>query len=201
MKIVRYITYGYNTQKYRLQLFASYAYGAVLDLGYYQLPNIYLKKNPYVKKVCGLDIINPVSPPVGYDEIKVCNLDLDGIPYPSEHFDTVIAGEIIEHLNNPVFLINECYRVLKKNGTLILSTPTPNYYLEIICKCLGVQLEKEHINLFSRSHMTNILERAKFRIVNILSYDFWLPIIKVGIICFRLPEFLSWKQIYIAKKL
>jgi SAM-dependent methyltransferase len=201
MKIVRFITYDYNTQKYRLQLFASYAYGNVLDIGYYQLPNIYFKQNPYVKKVCGLDVINPKHPPIGYDEVKVCNLNREGIPYPSQYFDTVIAGEIIEHLHNPDFLIKECYRVLKKNGILILSTPSPKYYLEIISRKVNIRLVKEHINLFDRLHMKNMLTKAKLHVIAILSYEGWIPLLKIGIICFRLPEFLSWKQIYIAKKI
>jgi len=45
------------------------------------------------------------------------------LPFKSGSVDTVIAGEIIEHLINPFRFLLEIKRILKKNGELILSTP------------------------------------------------------------------------------
>lgn len=45
------------------------------------------------------------------------------IPYNDCSFDYVFAGEVIEHLIDTDFFIEECYRVLKPSGTLILTTP------------------------------------------------------------------------------
>lgn len=42
---------------------------------------------------------------------------------PNDYFDVVFAGEIIEHLDEPIKLFEEAYRVLKKGGKLIISTP------------------------------------------------------------------------------
>lgn len=38
-------------------------------------------------------------------------------------FDTVVASEIIEHLENPRNFMRECFAVLKPGGTLVISTP------------------------------------------------------------------------------
>lgn len=59
---------------------------------------------------------------------KKCDLN-KGLPYPNNNFDVVFSIESIEHLENPWNLINEFHRVLKRGGTLILSTPNlHNWY-------------------------------------------------------------------------
>lgn len=52
------------------------------------------------------------------------NIEEDSFPYPDDHFELVIFAEIIEHLlNDPCKVLREIKRVLKPNGTLILTTP------------------------------------------------------------------------------
>ena len=48
----------------------------------------------------------------------------DGIPFPDDSFDLAIFSEVIEHLpNSPKPLLAEMYRVLRKGGWIILTTP------------------------------------------------------------------------------
>lgn len=42
-----------------------------------------------------------------------------------ERFDTIIAGELIEHLENPGRFLRNMHRHLRAGGNLILSTPNP----------------------------------------------------------------------------
>jgi ubiquinone/menaquinone biosynthesis C-methylase UbiE len=51
------------------------------------------------------------------------NLDKDNLPYQDNFFDTVICGEVIEHLVDPDHLLEEIYRVLKPDGHLLITTP------------------------------------------------------------------------------
>ena len=50
---------------------------------------------------------------------------VSGISYPSESFDKILFLEVIEHLpkNTETQALKEIYRLLKKGGTLVLSTP------------------------------------------------------------------------------
>lgn len=55
---------------------------------------------------------------------KHFNVEKDVFPWPDNTFNVVIFSEIIEHLlNNPCQVLREIRRVLKPNGTLILTTP------------------------------------------------------------------------------
>lgn len=49
--------------------------------------------------------------------------DAQVFPFEDTSFDTIVALEIIEHVNSGVCLLREIYRVLKNEGVLILSTP------------------------------------------------------------------------------
>lgn len=49
--------------------------------------------------------------------------DVCATPFPDEYFEYVCSGETLEHLDDPQKLINEAYRLLKKDGVLILTTP------------------------------------------------------------------------------
>ncbi len=52
------------------------------------------------------------------------NIENDRFPFSDNVFDLVIFAEIIEHLlNDPCRVMREIKRVLKPNGTLILTTP------------------------------------------------------------------------------
>jgi 2-polyprenyl-3-methyl-5-hydroxy-6-metoxy-1,4-benzoquinol methylase len=47
-----------------------------------------------------------------------------GLPYPENHFDAVILSEVLEHLSfNPLPVLQEINRTLKKGGILYITTP------------------------------------------------------------------------------
>jgi len=61
------------------------------------------------------------------------NIEQDPFPYPDATFDLVLYCEIIEHLvYDPVQTLYEIHRVLKPGGTLILTTPNPFRYTNIL---------------------------------------------------------------------
>ena len=100
------------------------------------------------------------------------------IPFKSKYFDSISLLEIIEHLSDREIskILNECYRVLKKDGKLFITTP--NYYsfwpiLEfIINQFSDVSYEEQHINKFNKKKLISFLGKYNFTIKKITSYIF-----------------------------
>ena len=68
----------------------------------------------------------------GKDEIALdinpdCNPDVlasvEAIPFPDEHFDDIKAVHVLEHIDNIVKAMDECYRVLKSGGRFHIRVP------------------------------------------------------------------------------
>lgn len=52
----------------------------------------------------------------------IANLN-ESIPLPSESFDCVVSIEVIEHIENHPTFVSELFRVARKGGTVIITTP------------------------------------------------------------------------------
>lgn len=59
---------------------------------------------------------------------KVC--DLNKFPYPFEDnkFDEIYCSHVIEHLDNPIRVLNELYRISKNGGKIIIKVPHFSIY-------------------------------------------------------------------------
>ena len=51
----------------------------------------------------------------------VCNGE--NLPFSSNHFDVVLFSQVLEHIPDDDKALLECYRILKKDGVLILAVP------------------------------------------------------------------------------
>ena len=56
----------------------------------------------------------------------------EGLPFPYDSADYIICMEVMEHLENATFFLEEVERVLNEKGKLILSVPNPYCWLEIL---------------------------------------------------------------------
>jgi len=65
---------------------------------------------------------------IGVDIVKNENVDITAnlnkkFPFPDDYADNIVAGDILEHMENPFYFLQECKRVLKKGGNLLIITP------------------------------------------------------------------------------
>ncbi len=98
--------------------FAPSLNGKLLDFGCGSKPYQALIK---VDEYTGLDFQNP-----GHDHSKEqIDVYYDGnkIPFPDEHFDSVLSSEVFEHLFNLPHTLEELHRVMKKGGKILLTCP------------------------------------------------------------------------------
>lgn len=105
--------------------------GRIIDLGCLdsRIYSLLKKRLPYVKiDYLGVDIaakavedMQKIYPDETYAKFQV--LDVYNTGLPSESFDYAVLGELIEHLEEPKKAVDEAMRILRKGGTLALSTP------------------------------------------------------------------------------
>ena len=70
-------------------------------------------------------------------ESKVADIE-EGIPFSNNMFDLIIANEIIEHLRNPDYFLEEVRRILRKGGMLLIGTPNLSVWFNRIIFPLGI---------------------------------------------------------------
>ncbi len=79
--------------------------------------------------------------------IKVIKTDIEkGLPYKNNYFDIISANQIIEHLVNVDYFMEEIYRVLKPNGYVLLSTENLSSWHNLFALLLGWQAFSQHIS-------------------------------------------------------
>jgi 2-polyprenyl-3-methyl-5-hydroxy-6-metoxy-1,4-benzoquinol methylase len=62
--------------------------------------------------------------PIHSAKVKVCNIEIDKLPFKDNFFDLVICTEVLEHLPQaPAYALKEMHRVTKQNGHLLATTP------------------------------------------------------------------------------
>lgn len=95
------------------------------------------------------------------------NINLEKPKKINKKFDTVIAGEIIEHLNNPVNFIKYCYSLLTKNGRLILTTPNASglQYLTNPGWCVNYEDYSGHKQAFTIEMIKRMFTEEKFKLI------------------------------------
>ena len=93
------------------------------------------------KEVYGIDIDSNALEEARSRGIKTFNLDLskDRFPLNDDSVDLITAFEVIEHLANPDNMLREAFRVLRKGGYLLLSTPNLASWVNRITFLLGYQ--------------------------------------------------------------
>jgi SAM-dependent methyltransferase len=123
----------------------------------------------------GLDAVGLEGSAFAVEEAKrrVPNLrmqvhDLGGsLPFDNDSVANIVLNQVIEHIDPDRFrrLLRECHRVLCRDGTIFISSPSR--------RNLEEQKEPTHINMLLPSVLKRNVEEAGFRVVAEPNYGFW----------------------------
>lgn len=124
----------------------------VLDIGYGSGIN-FLNLNDKYEEIHGLDLDSPPEKTTAifesYDiEIQLKQGDVLDMPYPDEHFDTVLLISILEHIKpeEQDIAFREIKRVLKPGGQVVYGAPVERPLMNLAFWLLGANIRDHHFS-------------------------------------------------------
>lgn len=85
--------------------------------------------------------------------------DVYALPFLQNAFDCIITAEVMEHAPDPKLFIANLLRVLKPNGTLIITTPFNELIPHSLCvHCNRLTPHNAHLHSFNQQNVTRLLQ-------------------------------------------
>jgi len=129
----------------------SYVNGKLIDLGCGDMPF----KKFIIDKVTAYDSLDIEK--VNHDVMFIGDIqDMNMIP--TETYDSAICLEVLEYVPNPFKALSETYRILRKNGCLILS----------VCHLSRLHDEPYDLYRYTKYGLKYLLEKAGFQVAEIV---------------------------------
>lgn len=140
---------------------------------------------------------------------KVVVADAGKMPFKDGSFGTVVANSVLEHVESLDKVLSEVARILRKDGILVLTVPTPLVSEYQFWKFIPGYAEFKrrlwrHINYFGERQWQKQLERIGLKIVlmrrtnsksAIMWADIFFPLVPIGPLS-RLIPFLEKRNVF-----
>ena len=136
--------------------------------------------------------------------MKMCDIQTDVWPFDDSSFDLIISNQVIEHVSNTDYFVEETYRLLRKGGIAIISAPNLASWDTIISLIIGWQprhsavsdiyvgtgipyhpkrglkvytLTHAHLRLFTTKALRELFEEYGFSTIKSSSIGYGIPVI------------------------
>ena len=144
--------------------------GKILDLG--------CGRGDYLKVFRDLGLesygtdISPEAPKfVENIPVVVADLENDDLPFPEIKFDFVFSKSVIEHMRDPMKLLEYSHQQLKPGGTAVILTPSWEHNYKG-----AFYIDHTHVTPFTRTSLEDALKMAGFQNVEV-HYFYQLPVL------------------------
>jgi SAM-dependent methyltransferase len=94
--------------------------------------------------------------------VRVSATDLHGARYPDSYFDVVHIWNVLEHVHDPMAVLQETRRILKQGGLVIISSPNHESILARVFP--NWEDVPRHLFSFSTKTISLYLEKTGFRL-------------------------------------
>lgn len=131
-------------------------------------------KDRGIPEIVGIEVIEEIarSARPHYQALYVGDVEVLDLPFEERHFDCILYGDVLEHLKDPWELLKKQSRLLKNDGTIIISIPNIRHY-RIIKKLVfkgqweytddGI-MDRTHLRFFTLGSVRSMIENAGFEI-------------------------------------
>jgi len=109
------------------------------------------------------------------------------LPFADSFFDKAVMSEVVEHLPNDVKGLKEAKRILKKNGTLVITVPNANYPFLwdpvnwLLEKLFSTHIKSgfwagiwnQHLRLYKPREIKKVIQGVSLKVMKLQSLTFW----------------------------
>ncbi len=169
---------------------------SLLDIGCGDGELLLRLRNKY-REVWGIDIaeprINRIQKKFGNESnihVRVEDIN-EKIGFEDGSFDTITVVSVLEHVFDPYHVMKECRRLLCVGGTLIVEVPNIAwlpYRIRLLMgkvpespECEGTEWDYAHLHSFTRTSLTNLFEKERFKVVRITCSGVFAPLRRVRV--------------------
>ncbi len=102
--------------------------------------------------------------------LDIRNVTFEKANLPSAYFDLVIMNHTLEHIADPVAVLNKIHKVLKKGGILYVDVPNFASLRSKIWKARWSSLlPQEHLSQFEKNSLQKLFTMTNFKILEVKS--------------------------------
>lgn len=137
---------------------------SILDIGTAEgLTLGLIKKNFPSAKCVGIEYNQELIEMNQDNNIEIIQGDAQSLPFFDNSFNIATCTAVIEHLDKPFKMITESYRILKKNGILIVTVADP--FFDKIADLMPGYDNAGHICKFNLKRLKDYFQKANFQIL------------------------------------
>jgi 2-polyprenyl-3-methyl-5-hydroxy-6-metoxy-1,4-benzoquinol methylase len=178
-------TYYTNVREDLISLMPDFPNQTILEIGAGGGDTLVaVKERKLVKEAIGVDLFalektNQNHPFI--DQFLILDIEKQDLPFAEGYFDTVICGDVLEHLVDPWQVVKKLTYYLKPGGTFIISVPNIRYY-KALYKIVGNGnfaydpeggiLDKTHLRFFCRKNVVELLNTAELKLQKVVPIDY-----------------------------
>lgn len=153
----------------------------VLDLGVVDHTLIKTKSKDWLhdfivrnsKSTLGVDYLEKEVQNLKSQGYNVISRDVQNLGDLGQKFEVIIAGELIEHLENQGLFLDSMGKNLEKKGKIIITTPNPLRINNILKNLFNKEIldNPEHCLWHNKFTLENIFKRKGFKLVSFYYID------------------------------
>ena len=93
--------------------------------------------------------------------------DAQYLPFKASTFDLITCFEVLGHLLNPIFALTYIFKLLKKEGTLLITTHVPGVTVTILHILAGMSFSSAHSSVKPLNKWSEILSKLHFTVIRL----------------------------------
>ncbi len=101
-------------------------------------------------------------------------------------FNVITLWDVLEHVPDPKKILEECYRILKSDGLLVINYPNIGSWISKVMRSKWVFLLSVHLYYFTPKTIKEMLKKTKFSIIKTKPH---FQTLQLGYLIFRMKEY------------